>query len=283
MPEMPEVEVLRRHLEPLIRGRVIRDVEVRRAKIVAPDTPAAFRKRLLGAKFTGVSRRGKYLLFALRPPGRQEPFQLLGHLGMTGRMFLQPSRAAMPRHTAVVMRLGKYNFVYEDTRYFGRMSLDTRAVAQLGPEPLEPDFPVAEFRRVLRRSAQAIKVKLLDQSLVAGIGNIYASEILFLAGIAPRRAARSLKAPHMKALLQAMRQVLTEAIEGGSTIPLDFAGTGKRDGLFYFGRADGAPDYYTERLRVYDRAKQPCLRCGQPIRKMVQAARSTFYCPKCQK
>src|SRR4029077_2788837 len=125
--------------------------------------------------------------------------------------------------------------------------------------------------------------KLLDQSLVAGVGNIYASEALYRAGISPRIAARRLRTAQVLALWQAIRDVLAEAIECGSTVPLDYAGTGTRDGLFYFGRAAGTPDYYEVRLRVYDRAGKPCQKCGSEVKRLVQAARSTFYCPGCQR
>jgi formamidopyrimidine-DNA glycosylase len=179
------------------------------------------------------------------------------------------------------LNLGRENFIYEDTRYFGRLTLDLAAVADLGPEPLSADFQPAPFARALRRSGQAVKVKLLDQSLVAGIGNIYASEALFQARISPRLAARRLTDGQVKKLRTAIRAVLTEAVACGSTLPLNFGGPA--GGLFYFGRAPGAPDYYTERLAVYDRAGRPCPRCGLPIRRIVQAARSTFFCPYCQR
>ena len=157
------------------------------------------------------------------------------------------------------------------------------AVQTLGPEPLGGEFTVETFAVALRRSAQAIKVKLLDQSLVAGIGNIYASEALFRAGVSPRRAARRVKADEVARLHAAIREVLAEAIACGSTIPLDFAGAGKRDGLFYYGAVEGNSAFYQERLRVYDRAGQPCVKCAAPIKRLVQAARSTFFCPGCQR
>ena len=199
---------------------------------------------------------------------------------MTGRMFVQPASEPLPKHAAVSFNLGKQRFVYEDTRYFGRLTLEVSPLAELGPEPLGDDFTVAAFALALKRFSQAIKVKLLDQRLVAGIGNIYASEALFRAGISPRRSARRLKSAEVKRLWEAVREVLAEAIACGSTIPLDFPGQGKGDGVFYFGRAEGATDYYMERLRVYDRAGQPCVNCGQPIRRLVQAARGAPFLPR---
>ena len=283
MPELPEVEVLVRHLAPLLVGRTIRAVQVRRAKVLAPTSTRLFNRSLLGAKFCGLTRRGKYLVFALRPTGQAAPRMLVGHLGMTGRMYLLPAKAQLPKHAAAVLSLGRENFVFEDTRYFGRLTLDLRALARLGPEPLGPEFTVKRFADDLSRSAQAIKVKLLDQSLLAGVGNIYASEALFRAGIAPTLAARRLGKAQVDRLWRAIREVLSEAIACGSTIPLNYSGQRARDGLFYFGRAPGALDYYAERLRVYDRAGGPCPKCGTVIKRRVQAARSTFYCPRCQR
>jgi formamidopyrimidine-DNA glycosylase len=266
----------------LLHGKTVRSVEVRRAKVLRPTTPAQLARALVGATFTGLRRRGKYLLFDLKKKGASQ-FSALGHLGMTGRMFLQPHGDALPKHAALVLDLGRLRFVYEDTRYFGRFTLDTSAVEALGPEPLSSDFDADRFALALKRSAQPIKVKLLDQSLVAGIGNIYAGEALFRARVSPRRAARSLKLEEVRRVQEQIRIVLQEATDCGSTIPLDFAGAWSRARLFYFGRAAGAPDYYAERLLVYDRSGQPCPNCRTPIRRIVQAARSTFYCPRCQR
>lgn len=282
MPELPEVEILVRHLAPLLRGKTIRAVKLRRAKVIRPTRAKQLTETLVGAKFIGLRRRGKYLLFDLKKKDTGR-FMCLGHLGMTGRMFLQPHAAVLPKHAALVLDLGKLRFVYEDTRYFGRFTLDTTLVGSLGPEPLAVAFEVKRFARTLNRSAQPIKVKLLDQSLVAGVGNIYASEALFRARISPRRAARSLKLEETRRLRDEIRAVLQEAIDCGSTIPLDFAGAKTKDRLFFFGRAADTPDFYAERLQVYDRKGKPCERCATPIKRIVQAARSTFYCPRCQR
>ena len=281
MPELPEIEVLARHLRPLLNGKTIRGVDVRRAKVLSPVSPREFRRVLLGAKFTGLSRRGKYLLFRLRSKTDGQHITLLGHLGMSGRMFLAEKNERRPKHAAVVLDLGSRDFIYEDTRYFGRLTLDAAAIEKLGPEPLSDHFQPVKFRRALKRSRQAIKIKLLDQALVAGIGNIYASEALFRARLSPRLAANRLTFAQVRRLWRAIRGVLTEAIAGGSTVPLNY-GAGKTDELFYFGRSPGAPDFYEKRLRVYDRAGKPCPNCRQPIKRIVQGARSTFYCPHCQ-
>jgi formamidopyrimidine-DNA glycosylase len=281
MPELPEVEVLVRHLRPLLAGKRIRAISVRRARVLRPTSPAQLQRALRGARFTGLARRGKYLVFELSQPKVSSPLTLIGHLGMTGRMYLLPRRAKPPKHAAVVLDLGRSLFVFEDTRYFGRLTLDSTAVSRLGPEPLSKSLTAAAFVGALARSRQAIKVKLLDQALVPGIGNIYASEALFRARIAPQLAACKLTVPQVRRLRRAIRGVLNEAIRFGSTMPLNHTGS-KSDGLFYFGRAEETPDYYEERLQVYDRKGQPCPRCGAAIRRLVQAARSTFYCPNCQ-
>lgn len=283
MPELPEVEVLVRHLRPLLRGKKIRAVQIRRERVIRPTTANQLKQALRGATFAEVSRRGKFLLFQLRRPAKQPPVQLVGHLGMTGRMFLTRKTEPLPKHAAVVLDLGREQFVYEDQRYFGRLSLDARSLARMGPEPLGTEFTPKTFAAALAGSKRAIKVRLLDQDLVAGVGNIYASEALHRARIKPQLAAGKLKPGQVQALWRTIRQVLAEAIRFGSTIPLNHGSSTKRgDGLFYYGRAADAPDYYEERLRVYDRTGQPCRRCKTAIRRIVQAARSTFYCPQCQ-
>jgi formamidopyrimidine-DNA glycosylase len=283
MPELPEVEILVRHLAPLLRGRKVHDVEVRREKVIRPTSERELRAALRGGTFTALSRRGKYLLFELRTAGRKSPVSLVGHLGMTGRMYLLPKTGALPKHAAVVLDLGRHRMVYEDARYFGRLTLDRSGLEKLGPEPLGPEFTAEYFGTALQRSGQAIKIKLLDQTLVAGVGNIYASEALYRARISPRLPANGLNAAQIKNLRRTIREVLKEAIECGSTVPLDFPGEAKCDGLFYYGSIDADSAFYQERLRVYDRQGRPCARCRTPIKRLVQAARSTFYCPECQR
>jgi formamidopyrimidine-DNA glycosylase len=281
VPELPEVEVLVRHLRPVLIKRSIVSVQVRRARVIRPTTPRHLGQVLRRARFVGLRRRGKYLVFELHSQSGK-PITLVGHLGMTGRMYLLPYEAPLPKHAAIVMDLNRERFVFEDTRYFGRLTLDDAALQKLGMEPLDPEFTPEKFALGLRRSAQPIKVKLLNQALVAGIGNIYASESLFRAGISPRKRAGALKPRQVERLWHSIREVLNEAIERGSTIPLAYDGSGTNDGLFYFGLAPDTQDDYEERFRVYDRAGQPCFKCGNRIRRLVQAARSTYFCPVCQ-
>ncbi len=190
MPELPEVEVLVRHLAPRLVGRSILSVNVCRSRVLAPTSIRSLTHTLRGARFVGLRRRAKYLVFNLHSPKRHSEIILVGHLGMTGRMYLLPCDAPLPKHAAAVLDLDRGKFVFEDTRYFGRLTLDVTALGRLGMEPLEAEFTPERFAEVLKRSAQPIKVKLLDQSAVAGVGNIYASEALFRAGISPSSGAR---------------------------------------------------------------------------------------------
>jgi formamidopyrimidine-DNA glycosylase len=283
VPELPEVEVLVRHLRPLVAGRRVREARVHRAKSVRPDSATVFQTRLRGARFLDVTRRGKYLCFTVRPAGSREGRLLLGHLGMTGRMFLQPRSAALPRHAAVTLELGRERFVFQDPRCFGRLTFDAAPLERLGPEPLGEAFTPEVLGRALARSRRAVKPCLMDQSRVAGLGNIYASEALWVARVAPQIPAARLGPRRLRRLWAAIREVLAETVAWGSTVPLNWAGGEGGDGLFYYGRAPDTPDYYQERLRVYDRAGEPCLRCGGRIRRVLQAARATFYCPRCQR
>ena len=281
MPELPEVEFLMRYLNSLVSGKIIGEVTVHRAKSVRPVSASRMRRIVEGAKIIGIRRRAKYLLFELKK-GQGDPFLMLGHLGMTGRMYVQPVNKALPKHAAVSFRLGRGVFVFEDTRYFGRLTLDTTSLDSLGPEPLSKDFSGNILHAALSRCKQAIKPKLLDQSLLAGVGNIYASEVLWRARISPRKMSRRLTLIQCEALAQSIVGVLTEAIKCGSTVALNFSGNGESDGVFYYGSQDEDEDY-EERLMVYDGEGEPCERCATPIRKIVQAARSTFFCPKCQR
>jgi len=284
VPELPEVEVLVRHLAPLLKNRTVENVLVRRERVIRPTRVPQLKRKLRGAAFRGVSRRAKFLVFNLASASNGKPFSVLGHLGMSGRMYLLPKSAPLAKHAAVVLDLGDDHFIFEDTRYFGRFTLDLSPLESLGPEPLDRSFCSDQLAPALAKSTQPIKVKLLDQQLVAGIGNIYASEALFRARISPKRPARKLKPAQVAALCHAIREVLEEAIRFGSTVPLNFPGGRRSDSLFYYGTQPSAenPRTYEERLLVYDRENHPCVNCSTPIRRIVHAARSTFFCPTCQ-
>lgn len=283
MPELPEVEVLARHLAGVLPGRRIREVTVHRPRSLRPDPPGAWVQAMRGAGIRSVQRRGKYLVFGFRRAGAARDEFLLGHLGMTGRLYLQPADAPLPRHVAIDFDLGEARWVFEDPRYFGRFTLRTEALEGLGPEPLDAGWTAERLGEALRRSGQAVKVRLMDQRVVAGLGNIYASEALFVAGIAPGRSARRLRAAEVSRLRESIRSVLEAAIGFGSTLSLNLGGRGDGDGLFYYGRTDATPSGVEERLWVYDREGRPCRRCGRLIRRVVQSGRSTFFCSACQR
>lgn len=284
MPELPEVEVLARYLDRVLPGRTVRRLMVHRPRVCRPTSVSAMETALTGTRFLKVTRRGKYLLFTLQRRKSGEVRLLLGHLGMAGRLYLLPPKAASPKHASVEMELDRGRLVLEDPRYFGRVTLDVAPLRRLGPEPLEAEFGVARLAEALGRSRKPVKVRLLDQSALAGVGNIYASEALFRARVSPQRPADQLSVAEVVRLRQALRAVLRAAIAWGSTVPLHWRGRSRRRGqLFYYGLAPGVPDVYEERLRVYDREGEPCPRCAQPICRIEQAGRSTYYCPACQR
>lgn len=283
MPELPEVEILVRHLRPLVLGKRVQAVTVLRPKAVRPLSAQRFAELLDGAEIAAVGRRAKYLCFDLAGGRGSRPCRLLGHLGMTGRMYLQARGEPRARHVSVVIGLGADDWVFEDPRQFGGLTFDEERLEGLGPEPLADGFTEAVLRAGLGASHQAVKVRLMDQQVLAGLGNIYASEALHSAGIAPHRPAGSLKPAELVRLRDGIRAVLETAIRTGESLALDFAGGGGGDGLFYYGRAAEAPASAEERFRVYDRAGQPCGTCQQPIERSVLAGRSTYFCRRCQR
>ncbi|MHB1102325.1 MAG: bifunctional DNA-formamidopyrimidine glycosylase/DNA-(apurinic or apyrimidinic site) lyase [Devosia sp.] len=293
MPELPEVETVRRGLAPYVEGARIEAVTLNRKDLRFPF-PRGLAKELTGATIESVGRRAKYLLFRLSS-GKT----LLSHLGMTGSYrfealtFKEPSRYYEPRpeekHDHLVLELshprhGKLRLIYNDARRFGFVDLfgdeaESPYLAGLGPEPLGNDFNAEEMAARCKGKKAPIKAALLDQRAVAGLGNIYVSEALHRAHIRPEVEARKLVlkngAPSRRLgdLAQGVRTVLIEAVEaGGSTL---------RD----FRAADGGPGYFQHRFAVYDREGEPCPTplCKGTIKRIVQSGRSTFFCPVCQK
>jgi formamidopyrimidine-DNA glycosylase len=274
MPELPEVEHVVRALRPAIVGRRILAAELK-LKRTAPDVSRpAFNRLLTNALITAVGRRGKYILIEF------ESGQLLAtHLRMTGKFVSLSTDDPLPPYAHVVFYLDdEHRLVFCDMRQFGRMRIIPSAqkfpkeLTSLAPEPLASEFTEEYFLETLKKSKRSLKQLLLDQTRVLGLGNIYAVEALFLAGVSPLKSAHRLSKPRARKLYQAIRDVLHEAIEAGSTLKIDLAdGNGS-----YFGTS--------ERFwRVYEREGESCLRCGGRIKRVVQNARSTYYCPKCQK
>jgi formamidopyrimidine-DNA glycosylase len=251
--------------------------------------PPDFVRRLTGARISALGRRGKYLT-----AGLSTDETLIMHLGMSGRFSVTGAQASRrpgnfhfaastdPAHDHVIFEVaggrGRARIIYNDPRRFGFMDLArTAALAQsphfaaMGPEPLEEGFSASMLRDALAGRRAPLKTMLLDQSIVAGLGNIYVCEALWRSGLSPRRQAGRLSAEAAKRLHEAIRAVLGEAIDAGGSSLRDFAGS------------DGALGYFQHRFAVYDREGAPCRRCGAPVRRFAQSGRSTFACTKCQK
>ncbi|HEX2076433.1 MAG TPA: bifunctional DNA-formamidopyrimidine glycosylase/DNA-(apurinic or apyrimidinic site) lyase [Longimicrobium sp.] len=271
MPELPEVETIVRDLARLLPGSTVRGVEVLRPDLIDGDTPEGFAKRVRGRRIAGVARRAKNIVIGLGD-GR-----LLVNLGMTGRLLVTRAKDEEPTHLGVRFSLDRGRELrYHDVRRFGRLWTMTEAEWRaweggLGVEPLSGDFSDEWLREHAARSRVAIKSWLMDQARVVGVGNIYASEALFRAGVDPRRPASALSPEELSRVRQGVRQVLREAIEHRGTTFLDY-----RD-------ARGEEGAFAARLRVYDREGQPCTVCTSPVRRVVQGGRSTFFCPSCQR
>jgi formamidopyrimidine-DNA glycosylase len=283
MPELPEVETVMRGLAAVLEGRTIRAASVARPDLRWPF-PSGLAERLAGARVEGFRRRGKYMLMRLSGGD-----SVLIHLGMSGRMVAaRPADAAAPRgailheHMAIETTEGvRVGFV--DPRRFGCVDLVPtaeedrhRLLAGLGPEPLEPGFTPAVLAAALKGRRAPLKAALLDQKVVAGLGNIYVSEALFRARLSPRRIASSVAGIRAVRLVPAIRAVLDESIAAGGSSLRDYV------------RADGEIGFFQERFKVYGREGLPCEECpGAPdclgIRRIVQAGRATFHCPRLQR
>jgi formamidopyrimidine-DNA glycosylase len=269
MPELPEVETIARDLRHHLVGRRIVAVDVRWPRTVAVPASEALAPLLVGQQITGTARRGKYLLFSL---GNGDT--LLVHLRMTGQLHVVDGDHVPDQHTHLVLDLDNgRRLIFHDTRKFGRVYLVAQAatvVDRLGPEPLDPDFTPQELNRRLTQRKAPVKSLLLDQRVIAGIGNIYADEVLFAAAIDPRRPGTSLQPNEVARIHTVLRQVLAQAIfDHGSS-------------LTNYQRPGGARGQNQERHRVFRRTGQPCLTCGTPIVRIVLGQRATHFCPQCQ-
>ena len=275
MPELPEVEHVVRALRRAIIGRQIVGSEIKLRKLIWPASPASFGGRVRHAWITGVSRRGKFILIELH-----NQLVLLVHLRMTGKFLCLATDDALPKHAHAIFYFdNEKRLVFCDQRQFGVMKVFTlsrlnraKELAQLAPEPFSDQFSAAYLRNTLSRSRRTLKQVLLDQTKIVGLGNIYASEALFLARISPMKSAQSLSRQRATRLHEAIRAILQEAIDAGSTLRIDLT------------EANGSYFGTTERFwRVYEREGEPCVNCGRKIRRIVQGGRSTYYCPRCQR
>jgi formamidopyrimidine-DNA glycosylase len=274
VPELPEVETVRRSLLPHLVGHRVVEVQARRIKLREGIEPKTWSERFGGVRIKSLERRGKYLL------ARAEGAVGLFHLGMSGRLVLRRPEEPREPHTHLVLRMDHGLEVrLVDPRRFGvAVALlpeeleDHRGLAGLGPDPL--DGQAGETLRLAAAGSRApIRSILLDQTVLAGLGNIYANEALARAGISPLRRGRAISAVRLVALGRAIREVLEEALEAG--------GTTLRDGGFVNAAGDGG--YFAVRLLVYGREGEPCLACGTAIRRRVLSGRSAFFCPNCQR
>jgi formamidopyrimidine-DNA glycosylase len=273
MPELPEIEVLRRSLEPHLVGDRIERAEVRDRRLREPVRPDLGRK-VAGREVRALGRRSKYLLIEL-----EGGITLVVHLGMSGRLTLTPAawEPELHEHVTFSLRSGRL-LRFRDPRRFGlvfalptaRLAADPH-FAGLGVEPLSPGFSGETLRRAAQGRRGPVKSFLMDAGVVVGIGNIYASESLFRAGIHPLRSVARLSAARWDRLASAVVEVLSEAIRQGGTTLNDFA-----DG-------EGRSGYFQVLLSAYDREGRPCPRCGGTIRRIVQTGRSTYYCAGCQR
>lgn len=270
MPELPEVETTVAGLRSVLDGAVLTRVEPRRADLRFP-IPVDLRQRLTGATVTGLSRRAKY---GLVETSRGD--MLIFHLGMSGRWRIDPTEIGTHDHLVVETGAGRV-LALNDPRRFGSLDLvrsdawqNYAPFTRMGPEPLGPDFDVAYLARVLEGKATSIKAALLDQRIVAGLGNIYVCEALNMARIAPTRAAGRISRPRLALLVDAIREVLSAAIIAGGSTLRDYA------------RPDGELGYFSKQWRVYGCEGQACP-CGGTVKRRVDGGRSTFFCPTCQK
>ncbi len=271
MPELPEVETTCRGIRPYITGRRIRHVRVRCRQLRWPVPDQV--ETLAGTRITGVARRAKYILLDLDQAGT-----LIVHLGMSGSLRICKNAVPLRPHDHVVLELDdRTELRYHDPRRFGcwlwtdEDPMQHSLLASLGPEPLASDFDGDYLTGACRKRTAAIKQVIMDAHTVVGVGNIYACEALFAAGIHPRRKATRISHKRLDRLVHCIREVLNRSIDQGGTTLRDFL------------REDGQPGYFKQQLAVYDREGQPCLNCGTPVRRIVLGQRSTYFCPSCQR
>jgi formamidopyrimidine-DNA glycosylase len=284
MPELPEVETVMRGLQARLEGRVIRRAEVRRPDLRWPF-PIDLAAVLTGARVLSFRRRAKYILMRLAPLGGDRGQSVLLHLGMSGRMLIRrhgANEATLHEHVEMETDDG-WLVGFVDPRRFGSVDLVQtaqedahRLLAELGPEPLDEGFSVAVLAAALAGKRTPIKAALLDQRVVAGLGNIYVAEALFRAGVSPQRLASSVPGARAGRLVPAIKQTLLEAIAAGGSSLRDYV------------QPDGGLGYFQHAWKVYGREAKPCPACpGAPIcagvRRIVQSGRSTFYCPRTQR
>jgi len=269
MPELPEVETTRRGLEPLIVDRKILSIHIYKKKL-RWEIPFHLIKTLKAQKIIKISRRAKYLLIDFKHG------QLVMHLGMSGSISVVPSNEPLKKHHHFELKLNNSTSMrFHDPRRFGSIlwqknNEELNLLKNLGPEPLSNDFDNYSLHNSSIGKTKNIKAFIMDSNIVVGVGNIYASESLFLAGISPKRESGRTSRDRYKTLTQCIKKILSDAINNGGTTLNDFS------------NVDGEAGYFAQILAVYGRNNMPCIRCDGTIKKIVQNQRATYYCPKCQ-
>jgi formamidopyrimidine-DNA glycosylase len=269
VPELPEVETTKRGLEPLILNRRILSAHIYKKKL-RWEIPSHLIETLKQKTIHNISRRAKYLLIELSDG------QLVIHLGMSGSMSVAPSSEPLKKHHHFELKLDNFTSIrFHDPRRFGSIlwqdnDNQLKLLSDLGPEPLSYDFndEVLYFASIGR--SKNIKSFIMDSKVVVGVGNIYASESLFLAGISPKRVSGKTSKSRYETLTKSIKKILTDAINNGGTTLNDFS------------NVDGSPGYFAQILSVYDRDGMPCMRCNGKIKRIIQNQRATYYCPQCQ-
>lgn len=278
MPELPEVEHVVRALRRAVVGRTIIASEIKLPKLISPSSVSSFKRRTKGSSITGVSRRGKFILIECQKRDREVGLVLVVHLRMTGKFLYLNADDELPKHSHAIFYFDNdRRLVFRDQRQFGIMRLESatalsqsKGIAELAPEPFGTDFDVAYLKTVLSRSRRSLKTLLLDQTKVLGLGNIYAAEALFRAGINPFKPAAELSSQRVARLHEAIKEVLEFAvahIRGGFNLEQGFS----------------YAEAFERFWQVYEREGEPCVRCGTRIKRAVHGGRSTYWCPKCQR
>ena len=269
MPELPEVETTKRGLEPLIVNRRILSAHIYKEKL-RWEIPSHLIETLKQKTIHNISRRAKYLLIELSDG------QLVIHLGMSGSMSVAPSSEPLKKHHHFELKLDNFTSIrFHDPRRFGSIlwqdnNNQLKLLSDLGPEPLSYDFNDEVLYYASTGRSKNIKSFIMDSKVVVGVGNIYASESLFLAGISPKRVSGKTSKSRYETLTKSIKKILTDAINNGGTTLNDFS------------NVDGSPGYFAQILSVYDRDGMPCMRCNGKIKRIIQNQRATYYCPKCQ-
>ena len=276
MPELPEVEHVVRALRRAVLGRRIVATQIHLPKLVSPNSPAVFNRKLKGSGISGIGRRGKFILIEL-DSGKV----LVVHLRMTGKFLVLAPEDPLPPHAHAIFYLDdERRLVFRDQRQFGVMRLVansrlglTKGISQLAPEPFADEFSIDYLKDTLTKSRRTIKTLLLDQTKVLGLGNIYAAEALFRSGINPFKIASELSAKRVARLHQAIRDVLRAAVSGSSASRINL----ENPNGFSYGEAFGKV------WQVYEREGKACFKCGARIRRLSHGGRSTYWCPRCQR